>query len=105
MDIVNSPIVGFTEKGIRTEAGDHEFDIVAICTGYDAVTGGLRQMAIHGSNGKDLDDYWQDGIATNLGMIVHEYPNFFMIYGPQGMAFAGSPSGILTDVATKRRLR
>lgn len=85
VSIINSRIVEFTETGIRTEDGKHhDLDVVAVCTGYDAVTGGLRQMGIHGSNGTDLDEYWKDGIATNVGMMVNEYPNMFMVYGPQG---------------------
>ena len=90
--ITNSPIVEFTETGVRTEDGTTDFDVVAVCTGYDAVTGGLRQMGIYGSNGKDLDEYWQDGIATNLGMIVNEYPNMFMVYGPQGVCRYDAPA-------------
>lgn len=85
VEVTKSPIVEFTETGIRTEEKTEDFDVVAICTGYDAVTGGLRQMGIHGSNGQDLNEYWEEGIATHVGMIVNEYPNFFMIYGPQGM--------------------
>ena len=82
--ITNSPIVEFTESGIRTEDNEiHEFDIVAICTGYDAVTGGLRKMGIKGRHGVDLDDKWRDGVLTNVGMITHDFPNLFMMYGPQ----------------------
>ncbi|USW56787.1 Putative flavin monooxygenase, FAD/NAD(P)-binding domain superfamily [Septoria linicola] len=82
--ITNSPIVEFTERGIKTEDGiEHEFDIVAICTGYDAVTGGLRTMGIKGRDGIDLDEKWKDGIVTNLGMTVNGFPNFMMVYGPQ----------------------
>ena len=40
-------------------------------------------MGIKGKDGIDLDDKWKDGVATNLGMIVNGYPNFFMVYGPQ----------------------
>ena len=86
VEITNSPIVSFTETGIQTEEKHTEFDIIAVCTGYDAVTGGLRSMGIKSRNGIDLDHYWQDGVATNLGMIVHDYPNMFMVYGPQGLS-------------------
>lgn len=48
VEITNSPISEFTETGIVTKDGETPFDIVAICTGYDAVTGGLRTMGITG---------------------------------------------------------
>ena len=85
VEITNSRIVEITETGILTEDGQtRDFDVVAICTGYDAVTGGLRTMGIKGRGGTDLDEKWKDGVITNLGMIVNGFPNFFMVYGPQG---------------------
>jgi cation diffusion facilitator CzcD-associated flavoprotein CzcO len=72
VDITNSPIVKFTKTGIVTEDGtEREFDVVAICTGYDAVTGGLRTMGIKGRGGLDLDEKWKDGVITHLGMLVN----------------------------------
>lgn len=83
--VTNSPIVEFTSTGIITADGTHtEVDIVAVCTGYDAITGGLRSLGIKGRNGLDLDDKWEKGVVTNLGMMVNGFPNFFMLYGPQG---------------------
>ncbi|KAK4495845.1 hypothetical protein PRZ48_013113 [Zasmidium cellare] len=84
VEIVNNPIAEFTETGIVTEDGKtKEFDIVAVCTGYDAVTGGLRTMGIKGRKGLDLGDKWKDGVSTFLGMTVAGYPNMFIVYGPQ----------------------
>jgi len=85
VEITNSPIREFTETGIVTEDGKHrDFDVIAICTGYDAVTGGLRTMGIKGRDGMDLDEKWKDGVITQLGMFVNGFPNFLMVYGPQG---------------------
>lgn len=87
VEITNSPIAELTEKGIVTADGRvREFDIVAVCTGYDAVTGGLRTMGITGRNGTDLNEKWKDGVRTHLGMLVNGYPNMFILYGPQGNA-------------------
>ncbi|KAK4621443.1 Baeyer-Villiger monooxygenase [Fulvia fulva] len=84
VEITDSPIVSFTKTGIVTEDGkERQFDLVAVCTGYDAVTGGLRTMGIKGRNGIDLDEKWKDGVVTNLGMLVNGFPNMFMVYGPQ----------------------
>lgn len=72
VEITDSPIVSFTKTGIVTEDGkERQFDLVAVCTGYDAVTGGLRTMGIKGRNGIDLDEKWKDGVVTNLGMLVN----------------------------------
>jgi cation diffusion facilitator CzcD-associated flavoprotein CzcO len=85
VEVTNSPIAEFTENGIITEDGSvREVDIVAVCTGYDAVTGGLRTMGITGRDGIDLGEKWKDGVRTHLGMLVHGYPNMLIAYGPQG---------------------
>lgn len=85
VEITNSPIAEITETGIRTKDGQtRDFDVIAVCTGYDAVTGGLRTMGVKGRGGIDLDQKWSDGVATHLGMSVNGFDNFFMVYGPQG---------------------
>lgn len=85
VEITNSPIVEITETGIVTEDGEtKEFDVIAVCTGYDAVTGGLRTMGIKGIKGIDLEEKWKDGVKTFLGMTVNGFPNMFIVYGPQG---------------------
>ena len=75
VELTDSPIARFTESGIETKDGKvRDFDVVALCTGYDAVTGGLRTMGIKGRNGLDLGDKWDDGVRTNLGTMSHGYP-------------------------------
>lgn len=58
VEITNSPIRRFTETGITTDEKTEDFDIVAICTGYDAVTGGLMTMNIQGVDGVGLHEKW-----------------------------------------------
>lgn len=72
VDITNSAIEEVTANGVRTKDGKvYEVDIIALCTGYDAVTGGLRTMGIKGKEGIDLDEKWKDGVITHLGMIAN----------------------------------
>ena len=100
VEITNSPIKSFTETGIMTDEKSDDFDVVVICTGYDAVTGGLMTMGIEGKGGMDLGDKWRKGVATYLGLMTHDYPNLFMIYGPQGkIAMASCESS--TDERSK----
>lgn len=91
VEITNSSIEELTETGIRTKDGKtREFDVIAVCTGYDAVTGGLRTMGIKGREGVDLDQKWESGVVTHLGMMVNNFPNFAMVYGPQGRSLSAS---------------
>lgn len=86
MDVNATPIEEVTENGLRTSGDDkeHEFDIIICATGYDACTGGLRQIDIRGVNGRTLYDHWSKGAYTYLGMTVSGFPNMYLTYAPQG---------------------
>ena len=60
VDISKTPIERITEKGLRTTARDHEFDIIVYATGFDAITGAYDQMDISGIGGEKLYDKWKD---------------------------------------------
>jgi cation diffusion facilitator CzcD-associated flavoprotein CzcO len=94
VDIKSNPIEDVVPEGIRTSDGNvHEFDIIALATGFDSVTGGLKDIDIQGAEGKLLRDKWGEGTWTYLGMATNSFPNFFFLYGPQGpTAFANGPS-------------
>ena len=95
IDINTSPILEFTKTGIQTEKDGHmEFDIIVLATGFDAVTGGLTDLGVKGTDGMDLKERWKDeGIYTNLGMTCNKYPNMFFFYGPQApCGFSNGPT-------------
>lgn len=91
VDIVETPIARFTERGIRTSDEDLEFDIIIYATGFDAFTGSLLAPKIIGRGGLNLEQKWKSGPTTFLGIGVHGFPNMFVIVGP------GSPS-LLSNV-------
>jgi cation diffusion facilitator CzcD-associated flavoprotein CzcO len=95
IDVRANPIQNVVPDGLTTADGVlHEFDTIALATGFDSVTGGLNAMNILGTEGL-LRDKWAKGIWTHLGMTVSSFPNFFMIYGPQApTAFANGPSAV-----------
>ncbi len=95
VDIRNNAIEDIVPEGIRTADGTvHEFDVIALATGFDSITGGLKDISIRGTEGL-LRDKWDQGIWTYLGMTVSSFPNFFFLYGPQApTAFANGPSPV-----------
>ncbi|KAK7417605.1 hypothetical protein QQX98_004426 [Neonectria punicea] len=85
VDIKNNPIKGFTETGITLEDGTHhEFDVIAVATGFDIVTGVMTQLGLQSINKTNLEEEWAVGAKTYLGTTVSGYPNMFHIYGPHG---------------------
>lgn len=87
VDLRKSPIEKITPKGVKTRTSSHELDILVMATGFDAVTGGLTQIDIHGTQGATLREKWAQGTRTHLGVASAGFPNLFFVYGPQ------SPSG------------
>jgi cyclohexanone monooxygenase len=87
VDLNEAPIERITEKGLVAGGVEHEFDVLVLATGFDAVSGGLTAIDIKGTDGKSLRERWANGISTHLGMAVDKFPNMLFLYGPQ------SPSG------------
>ena len=58
VDLRNGPIVEITADGIRTEQGIHELDVIIYATGFDAMTGALTRINVHGRDGMLLADFW-----------------------------------------------
>ena len=87
VDVRSDPIAEITETGLRTEGGqEFELDAIVFATGFDAMTGALREIDVRGKSGEQLADKWAGGPLTYLGLMVAGFPNMFMITGP------GSPS-------------
>jgi cation diffusion facilitator CzcD-associated flavoprotein CzcO len=83
VDINSTPIVEFRPEGILTSDGTlHEFDVIAIATGFDIVTGGMTNMGLKSIHGTTLQDEWKSAANTYLGTTVSGYPNMFHLYGP-----------------------
>ena len=84
IDVKRSPVEEITPTGVRTADGDtHDVDIIIFATGFDAMTGTLFAMDIRGRDGVALREQWADGPRTYIGLAVHNFPNMFLITGPQ----------------------
>lgn len=86
VDVASDPIVEITEKGIRTQSGETELDILIFATGYDALTGALLAFDVVGRNGRTLKEKWKSGARSHLGIMIEGFPNLFATGGPNGPA-------------------
>jgi cyclohexanone monooxygenase len=86
VDINRKPIVRVTPAGVELADEHVELDTLILATGFDAMTGALKDIDIRGSNGQSLRDKWAHGPKSYLGLLIAGFPNLFMITGP------GSPS-------------
>ncbi len=80
--VENEPISHVDEAAIVTSDGvRHEVDAIVFGTGFRA-TEFLTPIEITGARGQSLSGTWQQGAEAYLGLVVHGFPNFFMLYGP-----------------------
>ena len=86
VDARTTPIQALTETGLRTDKGEYAFDAIVFATGFDAMTGALKEIDIRVGNGSTLAEKWAGGPSTYLGLMVAGFPNMFTLTGP------GSPS-------------
>ena len=87
------PIVEITETGVTTSQGHHEFDIIVLATGFKAYTGALEAFPIRGESGQTLREKWQKVSKSIMGVCVADFPNMFVVTGPQA-PFANLPTSI-----------
>ena len=92
VDVRSDPIQEITEMGLLTAGGQaFELDAIVFATGFDAMTGALREIDIRTTDGAVLADHWEGGPLTYLGLMVSGFPNMFVVTGP------GSP-GVKTQM-------
>jgi len=80
--LVTEPIERVEKSGVRTRDGQlHELDVLVLATGF-RVENFVRPMTVVGRDGLRLDDVWKDGPYAYEAISVPEFPNFFMLNGP-----------------------
>ncbi len=98
VDVKANPIAEVTPKGIKTADGvEHELDVLIFATGFDAVDGNYTRIDLRGRNGLTIQEKWKSGPTSYLGVANADYPNLFMILGPNG-PFTNLPPSIETQV-------
>ncbi len=82
VDLTDSPIKRIVPNGIETADGKiHEVDVIIYGTGFTA-SDFLMPMKFSGRNGVDLHQQWDGDARAYLGMTVPNFPNLFLLYGP-----------------------
>ncbi|WP_370289408.1 flavin-containing monooxygenase [Nocardioides sp.] len=68
--------------GIVTASGEHlDLDLIIWSTGYDA-TDGVISYPVVGRGGRRLADVWETYPRAYLGTAVPDFPNLFIVTGP-----------------------
>ena len=82
--LVTEAIERVEAKGVRTKDGElHELDVLVLATGF-RVDRFMRPIHVVGRNGVDLDDVWAERPSAYLAVSIPDFPNLFMLNGPNG---------------------
>ncbi|WP_157220217.1 flavin-containing monooxygenase [Flavisphingomonas formosensis] len=91
VELVTDGIAQLTPSGIETDDGRiRDVDVIITATGFDVVKY-LWPARYAGKDGRDLHDMWSanGGPRAYIGMMVPDFPNMFMIYGPNSQPLSG----------------
>ena len=90
VELTTERISRITPTSVVTADGvEHEVDVIIWGTGFKA-TEFLAPMSIKGGDGRDLHHEWRDGAHAYYGMTVPQFPNLFILYGPNTNTGGGS---------------
>ena len=83
VDVVTDPIAKVTGSSIVTADGtEREIDVLIVATGFYTTELPIAHHVI-GRNGLSLAEQWRDtGMTAYKGTTIPNFPNFFMVVGP-----------------------
>lgn len=83
VELVDEAITKIEPTGVVTAHGrQFDADVLVLATGFDVLRF-ITSFDVVGRSGKTLRDAWDDDNAqAYLGTVVPDFPNFFILYGP-----------------------
>ncbi len=82
--LVTESIERVEPAGVRTRDGVlHALDVLVLATGF-RVDRFVRPMRVVGDRGVVLEDVWAEGPFAYMTLAVPDFPNFYMLNGPNG---------------------
>ncbi len=90
VELIADRIDEVTPAGIRTQGGGQRpADVLVLATGF-ATHGFVAPMEIAGAGGRRLSEAWAEVPRAYLGLSVPDFPNMFLLYGPNTNGGSGS---------------
>jgi 4-hydroxyacetophenone monooxygenase len=82
VELISDGIERITPTGIVDANGvAHDVDVLIYATGFSA-SHFLTPMKVVGRGGKELHEQWAGEARAYLGVTVPDFPNLFLLYGP-----------------------
>jgi cation diffusion facilitator CzcD-associated flavoprotein CzcO len=90
VELIDAGIEAITSSGIRDATGvERPADAIVLATGF-ASHDFVAPMEIAGQGGRTLAEAWDEVARAYLGVTVPDFPNLFLLYGPNTNGGSGS---------------
>jgi cation diffusion facilitator CzcD-associated flavoprotein CzcO len=109
VELITDPIAEITPSGIRLQDGsERPADVLVLATGFRSHAF-VAPMEVVGAAGRTLAEEWGEVAHAYLGMSVPDFPNMFLLYGPNTNGGTGSviytiEAGVEHVIAALRQL-
>ncbi|NMO91682.1 NAD(P)/FAD-dependent oxidoreductase [Actinomycetospora sp. TBRC 11914] len=102
VELVTESVARLEADRVVTASGaEYPVDVVVFATGF-RILQFLAPMEIHGRSGRTLRETWgTDDARAYLGVTVPDFPNLFMLNGPNTFAGHGGSAIIATEFQTR----
>ncbi len=87
VELVTDRVTAMDEHGINASDNNdgklthRKHDVVIYATGFHT-NPFLKEIAVTGKSGRSIAEHWADGAYAYLGVQTADFPNLFMLYGP-----------------------
>jgi 4-hydroxyacetophenone monooxygenase len=102
VELITEAVARVTPTGVVTASGaEYQADMIVLATGFKTLQF-LWPMEIRGASGKTLREQWgEDDARAYLGITVPDFPNFFIVNGPNTNAGHGGSAIIATELEVR----
>lgn len=99
VDLVTEAVAAVTPTGVATASGAHyEADVIVLATGFKTLQM-LWPMEVRGRSGRTLAESWgKDDARAFVGITVADFPNLFILNGPNTNAGHGGSAVLSTEL-------
>ncbi|KAI9665674.1 MAG: hypothetical protein M1821_003608 [Bathelium mastoideum] len=97
VDFVSRPISRIESTGVRTSDGElHEIDVLVCATGFHVSA--PPPFPVVGLKGRTIKQHWSKRASTYLSLTTNDFPNHFLMLGPNAAIGSGSLTMMIESV-------
>ncbi len=87
--LVTDPITGVVADGVTTATSTYPAQVIIFATGFETAQF-MSSVTVRGRDGRTLREHWADRAGAYLGLSIPDFPNMFLMWGPNTNLGAGS---------------